>query len=125
MEGYLRRFINGQPKFLVFVASMGGGLLQYVHSLSTLCSPFKALYREDPPPLLHFEKGSKAVSTLEDQLLEGDAILDDLKFNLLKAQNNMKLYEDGMHRDVHYNVGEMVYLKLHLYGEKSLAQEAL
>lgn len=61
------------------------------------------------------------MSTLEDQLQEREA-LDDLKFNLLKAHNNKKLYEDGMRRDVHYNVGDMVYLKLLPYRQKYLAK---
>lgn len=47
--------------------------------------------------------------------MERDAILDDLKYDLLKAYNNMKLQEDAKGRDVHFEVGELVYLKLRPY----------
>lgn len=74
---------------------------------------------------MRFEKGSPVVPTLEDQLVERDAILDDLKYNLLKAENNMKLQEDGKRRDTHFAVGDLVYLKMRPYRQKSLAKNLL
>lgn len=45
------------------------------------------------------------VSTLEDQICERDAILDELKFNLLQAQQKMKYWEDSKRKDVNFEVG--------------------
>lgn len=53
-----------------------------------------------------------------------DAILDDLKGHLIKAQQQMRHYEDGKRRTVHFEVGNSVYLKLQPYRQKSLAKRA-
>ncbi|XP_074350153.1 uncharacterized protein LOC141689695 [Apium graveolens] len=66
--------------------------------------------------------GSTAVATLEEQLLERDAILDDIKANLLKAQHRMKKYADAHRREVEFQVGEPVYLKIQPYRQKTLAR---
>ncbi|KAL8107682.1 hypothetical protein AgCh_024186 [Apium graveolens] len=57
-----------------------------------------------------------------DQLLERNAILDDLKADLLKDQHRLKFQEDLSEREVEYQVGERVYLKLQLYRQQSLAR---
>lgn len=74
------------------MASMGRVLVVWYKTsthASRKCSPFKAVYRRDPPPLFRFEKGSTSVFFLEEQLMESDAILDELKFHLLAAHNSM------------------------------------
>lgn len=55
---------------------------------------FKALYGRDPPWVIKVQKGDTFVYALEDQLLERDAILEDLKGHLLKAQQKMKAMAD-------------------------------
>lgn len=52
---------------------------------STQYTPYKIVYGRDPPTLFRYEKGSTAVLTLEEQLIDRDATLDDLKFHLLAA----------------------------------------
>ena len=39
-------------------------------------------------------------------------MLDELKFQLERAQNRMKSYADLKRREVEYEVGDKVYLKL-------------
>lgn len=63
------------------------------------------------------------MSSVEEQLLEMDAMLDDLKGHLVQAQQQMKFYEDGR-REVHFQVGDVVYLKLQPYRQRSLAKRA-
>lgn len=45
-------------------------------------------------------------------LLEQEAILDALRFNLIKAQQRVKKYVDLQRREVEFEVGDQVYLKL-------------
>lgn len=73
------------------------------------------MYGRDPPKLLRFVSGSTTLSSLEEQMGERDAILDELQFYLSRAQNHMKQYEDLKRRDGHFQVGDMVYLKLQPY----------
>ena len=49
------------------------------------CTLFKALYGRDPP-LAVSKHGATTVSSVEQQLLERDAVLDDLRMHLLRAQ---------------------------------------
>ena len=90
------------------------------HHNSISCTPFKALYGRDPPTLICFEQGSTANSSLEEQLQERDAILDDLKAHLLRAQQIMKHQADVKRRDMEFAVGDLVFLKLQPYRQKSV-----
>lgn len=53
---------------------------------STKWTPFKGLYGRHPPPIIRFLPIQAAISSLEEQMIERDAILDDLENHLLKAQ---------------------------------------
>lgn len=79
------------------------------------------VYGRDPPTLVRFEQGSTAVASLEEQLLERDVVLDDIKAYLLRAQQRMQKYANQGRRDVEFQVGEFVYLKLQPYRQQSLA----
>lgn len=62
------------------------------------------------------------MATLEEQLVERDAVLDDIKAHLVKAQQRMKKYADAHHREVEFEGGDLVYLKIQPYQQKSLAR---
>ena len=49
-------------------------------------------------------------------------MLDELKFQLERAQNRMRVYADRKRRDVEYEEGDMMYLKLQPYRLKTLAK---
>lgn len=115
VETYLRCFINGQPKTWANWLPWAEYWYNTTTHSSTGMTPFKALYGRDPPQLLKYETGHTALSTLEDQMIARDAILDELKANLIRAQHRMKTQEDLSRRDVEFNVGDKVYLKLKPY----------
>lgn len=52
------------------------------------------------------------VSSSEEQPIERDAILDDLKAPLIKAQQRKKQNEQSHKREVSFATGDMMYLKL-------------
>ena len=79
------------------------------HHSATGCSPFKALYGRDPPALLRANTRVAALPLVEQQLLERDAILDDLRIHLLRAQQRMKRYADTKCREEEFQVGDNVY----------------
>lgn len=86
VETYLRCFINGLPKKWATWLPWAELCYNTAHHSVIGCSPFKAVYGRDPPSLVKYEKGGTVVQSLEDQLMERDAILDDLKAHLLRAQ---------------------------------------
>lgn len=55
-------------------------------------------------------------------LQESDAIFDDLKGNLLMAQQRMRAQENSHIRDVESQVGDWVHLKLQPYRQHSLTR---
>lgn len=61
------------------------------------------------------------MDSVERQLLDRDAMLDLLKCHLLRTQQQVKAVADGKRRDVHFSVGESVYLKLRPYRQVFLA----
>ncbi|KAL8113485.1 hypothetical protein AgCh_020705 [Apium graveolens] len=89
------------------------------HARSVGC--YKALYSREPPRLLRLGNGHTPVDNLEESLLERDALLDQLRFHLLRAQQIMKSTADNHRREVQYSIGVKVYLKLQPYRQKSLA----
>ncbi|KAL8110294.1 hypothetical protein AgCh_026135 [Apium graveolens] len=68
--------------------------------------------------------GQTVVGSIEELLQEHDAILDELRFNLIKVQQVMKLAVDSKHRDESFEADDLVYLKLQLYRQRSLARRS-
>jgi len=83
-------------------------------------SPFKALYGHDPPPLLR----GVADSTVEDVRLlleERNQMLEELQFQLNRAQNRLKQDANKRRRTTVFEEEDLVFLKLHPYRMKLLA----
>lgn len=57
-----------------------------------------------------------------DQLEDQDAILDELRMHLLRAQLKMKLQVDSKRHHEEFAIGDLVFLKLRPYCQHSLAK---
>lgn len=90
---------------------------------STNTTPFKAVYGRKPRPLIHYGAQNIGISSVEPQLSDSDIILDELKAHLLRAQERMKLPGDKHRRDIQYEVGDLVYVKLRPYRLRSLTKK--
>lgn len=72
----------------------------------------------------HYELGQSLVHEVDQTLATRDAILQDLKIHLSKAANQMKQSADKKRRDVEFNHGDFVYLKLQPYRQQSVSKRA-
>lgn len=89
LETYLRCFCFEKPnKWAKWLAWAEYWYNTSFHS-ATKCTPFKALYGRDPPPLIRYEGQQNPVDSIDRLLEDRDAILDELRMNLIRAQQKM------------------------------------
>ena len=124
METYLRCFARYKPKSWVrFLPWAEYNYNTSFHSFIQM-TPFKEVYGRDPPVLLKYEMGSTSNAELEGQLLERDETLKLIKDHLHRAQQRMKAKADTSRRELVYEVGDLVLLKLRPYRQQTLAKRA-
>lgn len=120
IEQYLRCFVHHKPKQWSFLLPLAEYWYNTTYHASTGMSPFKALYGREPPPLVGYEKNSTPVQELDALLAERDLVIQELKKNLAAAANRMKQAADQKRRDVIFQAGEWVYLRLQPYRQHTI-----
>ncbi|VFQ81342.1 unnamed protein product [Cuscuta campestris] len=85
-------------------------------------SPFQALYGREPPHVFATPSVRSKVPAIEEILLERAAVLEELKANLWRVQQRMRASANMHRRDVSFQVGELVLLKLQPYRQHSVAK---
>ena len=78
-------------------------------------TPFQAVYGRPPPVLFKRETYPSKVVAVQSLMGSRDEILAELKDNLTVAQQRMKLFADHHRREVSYEPGDWVFLKLQTY----------
>ncbi|KAK9155413.1 hypothetical protein Sjap_002893 [Stephania japonica] len=123
LETYLRCFVHQRPKqWSLWVHWAEYWYNTSFHS-SLQCTPFKVVYGRDPPPLFqHGISSSSTHSDLADLLSSRDQALRELRDQLLLAQNRMKQQADKGRREVNFQIGDLVYLKLRPYRQMTVAR---
>ncbi|KAD1118208.1 hypothetical protein E3N88_43279 [Mikania micrantha] len=90
------------------------------YQTSAQMTPFEVVYGRPPPTISRYVKDTSGNALVDAQLLQRDEVLSLLKTNLLKAQHRMKLAADKTRRDLQFQVGDWVYVKLQPYRQGSL-----
>ncbi|WZZ36193.1 hypothetical protein YC2023_019594 [Brassica napus] len=106
IEQYLRCFVHERPKQWSYLIPWAEYWYNTTYHASTRISPYKAIYGQDPPSLVGYERGSTQIQELDEQLLERDKVLQELKHNLQATINRMKQTADRKRRDVSFDVGD-------------------
>lgn len=87
-------------------------------------TPFEAVYGIPPPHLLTYVPGTSHIQAVDEYLRDRDTILRELCHNLSLARQRMKSRAGLKHREVSFEVGDYVYLKLQPYRQTSVAFRA-
>lgn len=121
LEAYLRCFAGRKPASWTQWLPWAEYWYNTSHHSATNTTPFKALYGRDPPKLLIFGDISTANAEVEEMVKGRDALLQELRDNLAVAQARMQASANKKRRDVEFQVGTWVYLKLRPYRQTSVA----
>ena len=68
--------------------------------------------------------GNSPVNEVDQNLASKDALLRQLKDNLHAASNHMKQVADSKRRDIEFEEGDLVFLKLHQYRKRTVFKRA-
>lgn len=122
LEAYLRCFISDQPKSWAHWIPWAELWYNTSFHISTGFTPFEVVYGRKPPVLVHFLEGETRVEAVAQELRDRDEALRQLKFNLQKAQEQMKMQADKRRKEVQFDVGDWVFLKLRPHRQQSVVQ---
>ena len=75
-------------------------------------TPFQVVYGRPPPALLQYTEHSAQISTVDTLLQDRDTFLAEVRERLQQAQDYAKRYYDANHRDLTFNVGDWVWVRL-------------
>ncbi|MCI03046.1 Ty-3/Gypsy retrotransposon polyprotein, partial [Trifolium medium] len=121
IEQYLRAFVHAKPNtWFRFLPWAEYHYNTSFHTSSGL-SPFQVMFGKPPPSIPVYVLGSSSVDACDLLLSDRADILELLRKNLAKAQRIMKNNADAHRREVNYDVGTWVYVKLQPYRQTSLA----
>lgn len=112
IEQYLRAFVHRRPnqwgRFLPWV--------EWSHNSSwnagTGSTPFEITFGRKPFTIPEYITGSSKLEAVDSSLTERDEVIQGIRRKLLKAQERMKRYADQKRREVHFECGEWVLVKL-------------
>ncbi|RVW76748.1 Transposon Tf2-12 polyprotein [Vitis vinifera] len=124
LEQYLRCFVHQWPRKWFSYLSWAEYWYNTTYHCSTGMTPFQALYGRLPPSILHYADGLSRVNEVDQSLLTRDEVLQQLKTNLELAATRMKHVADQKRREVEFQIGDLVLLKLHPYRQHSVFKRA-
>lgn len=85
-------------------------------------TPFQALYGREPPSIPHYTLGSSQVASIDSTLEEHHRVISLLKETLRKTRQRMTDQANKHRLEKEFAVGELVYLRLRIYRQSSVAK---
>jgi hypothetical protein len=122
---YLRCLAGDRPKSWLWWLPWA----EYCYNMSfqtvLKATPFEVVYGRPPPALLPALPGATRVAAVDHQLRDRDIFLAEVCDRLLQAQGIMKLAHDKQHRQLEFNVGDWVWLRLNQHATVSIRNRHL
>ncbi|XP_044465435.1 uncharacterized protein LOC123195686 [Mangifera indica] len=87
-------------------------------------TPFQALYGRPSSSIPHYQAGVSFIDEVDQTMVSRNTILQQLKANLHAAANQMKQVADSKRRDMEFQVGDLVFLKLHPFHQQTVYRRA-
>ncbi|GKC30489.1 ty3-gypsy retrotransposon protein [Tanacetum coccineum] len=122
LEQYLRAMVTDRSHHWVRLLPWAEYSYNTSYHGSIKMSPFQALYGRLPLSVIPYPPGSSKVAAVDKLLVERDKCLRQLKENLLAAKNRMETKANRGRREVEFNIGDKVLVKLQPYRQLTLAR---
>ncbi|KAH0670700.1 hypothetical protein KY290_026097 [Solanum tuberosum] len=120
LEMYLRCFATDTPSTWVPLLPWAEFWYNNSYQHSSKMTPFEVVYGRPPPIVSRFVLDSTSNPTISGSLRQRDETLAVLKSNLLQAQDRMKFQADKGRREVIFDIGDWVYVRLRPYRQLSV-----
>lgn len=84
-------------------------------------SPYEVVYDQQSPLYLPYLPGESRIELVDRRLQKREEALKFIKFHMKREQKRMKQQADKHRSDRTFEIGDMVYVKLHPYRQTSVA----
>ncbi|GKA36214.1 retrovirus-related pol polyprotein from transposon 17.6 [Tanacetum coccineum] len=122
LEHYLRAMVTNQPDHWVRFLSWAKYCYNTNYHNNIKMTPYQELYGKVLLTIILYPPGSSKVAAVEDALVERDELLRRLRENLLVAKNRMEEKVNLKRREVEFNLGDKILVKLQPYRQLTLAK---
>jgi hypothetical protein len=109
---YLRCVTGDRPRAWVDWLSWAEYCYNTSFHTALRATPFEVVYGRPPQPILPYRPGSASTAAADDLLRSRDEVLAEVRQRLLQAQQLAKKYYDANHREVVFDAGSWVWLRL-------------
>ncbi|KAL4588404.1 hypothetical protein LXL04_001290 [Taraxacum kok-saghyz] len=120
LETYLRCFAADQPKTWSYWIPWA----EFWHNTSfhstTNTTPFEIVYGRPPPTVFRYAPDEIKCPEVQLELQDRDEAIKQLKFHYARAQSRMKSAADKHRRNVEFEVGDWVFLKLRPHRQQTV-----
>nr|KYP41336.1 Retrotransposable element Tf2 [Cajanus cajan] len=120
LETYLRCMCSNTPQLWPNWISLAEWWHNTTFHTAINATPYEIVYGQPPPASLPYLPGESNVELLDRSLTKREEMLKVLKFHLKRAQNRMQQMANKHRIDRQFQVGDLVYLKLHSYKQISV-----
>lgn len=119
LEMYLRCFTMDQPRTWTRFLDWAEYWYNTSYHTSAGMTPFEIVYGRLPPSIPRYILDSSKNDVVDRDIRQRDAILQQLRYNLERAQNRMKNIADKHRTDMEFKVGDLVWVRLQPYKQGS------
>ncbi|CAH9076384.1 unnamed protein product [Cuscuta epithymum] len=123
LETYLRCFTCEQPRQWIRWLPWAEYWYNTAFQTAAGISPFEVVYGRPPPTIRQYLPGEGEVAAVADVLGSRDVMLKRLKENLQIAQQRMATQANKHRRDVTFQVGDKVFLKVRPHRQTTLFRQ--
>ncbi|CAH9118783.1 unnamed protein product [Cuscuta epithymum] len=123
LETYLRCFTSEQPRQWIRWISWAEYWYNTAFQTAARVTPFEVVYGRPPPSIRRFLPGESSVAAVAEVLGSRDVMLRRLKENLQKAQQSMATQANKHRRNVVFQAGEKVFLKVRPHRQTTLFRQ--